>query len=186
MGLSGDLTAEHLRVIDFLRGKFGETGICPTVFQASRQTGFKMRDLERLFPAGYQRGACRMSGLPYLSCRIPSEPEDTSPKHHGINEELLSYRVDLHGFLIDPEEWDELYARHKAIELGIAGGLGDRHWQVIRFLRERFGARGAVPTIFETCRGNNLELDELERLFPSGYHRGAVKIAGLRLTAPRA
>ena len=27
----------------------------------------------------------------------------------------------------------------------------------------------------------NLKIDELEKLFPDGYHRGAVKLAGLRL-----
>ena len=33
----------------------------------------------------------------------------------------------------------------------------------------------------ETCEANDIDIDELEQLFPDGYHRGAVKIAGLRL-----
>ena len=28
---------------------------------------------------------------------------------------------------------------------------------------------------------NLIDLDELQKLFPDGYHRGAVKIAGLRV-----
>jgi tRNA 2-thiouridine synthesizing protein E len=35
--------------------------------------------------------------------------------------------------------------------------------------------------VTETCEANDLDIDELEQLFPDGYHRGAVKIAGLRL-----
>jgi tRNA 2-thiouridine synthesizing protein E len=33
----------------------------------------------------------------------------------------------------------------------------------------------------ETCEANSIEIDEFATLFPDGYHRGAVKIAGLRL-----
>ena len=33
----------------------------------------------------------------------------------------------------------------------------------------------------ETCEANDIDLDELEQLFPDGYHRGVIKIAGLRL-----
>jgi tRNA 2-thiouridine synthesizing protein E len=35
--------------------------------------------------------------------------------------------------------------------------------------------------VIETCEATDLDIAELERLFPDGYHRGAVKIAGLRL-----
>jgi tRNA 2-thiouridine synthesizing protein E len=59
-------------------------------------------------------------------------------------------------------------------------GLTDKHWRIIRFLREHFRKNSVVPTLFETCEMNQIELDELETLFPDGYHRGAVKIAGLR------
>lgn len=37
-----------------------------------------------------------------------------------------------------------------------------------------------VPTVYVTCEDTGVELDLLERLFPDGYHRGLVKIAGLR------
>jgi tRNA 2-thiouridine synthesizing protein E len=60
------------------------------------------------------------------------------------------------------------------------GKLTEKHWQVIRFLRDEFAKTGKVPTVFDTCSRNQIEIDELERLFPDGYHRGAVKLAGLR------
>ncbi len=38
-----------------------------------------------------------------------------------------------------------------------------------------------VPTVYETCEENRIEIEDLEALFPDGYHRGAVKISGLRV-----
>ena len=59
--------------------------------------------------------------------------------------------------------------------------LTDKHWQIINFLRKSFEKNNMVPTIYETCEANGIDLEELEKLFPDGYHRGAVKIAGLRV-----
>jgi tRNA 2-thiouridine synthesizing protein E len=56
-----------------------------------------------------------------------------------------------------------------------------KHWQIIRFLRSTYYKTGKIPTVTETCEATDLDIDELEQLFPDGYHRGAVKIAGLRL-----
>jgi tRNA 2-thiouridine synthesizing protein E len=90
--------------------------------------------------------------------------------------------VDVRGFLVDPDEWDEHYAAHRAHEMKIPGDkLGKLHWQIVRFLRSTYYKTGMIPTATETCEANSLEIDELEKLFPDGYHRGAVKIAGLRL-----
>ena len=61
------------------------------------------------------------------------------------------------------------------------GRLTEEHWRVLRFLRDGFARTGVVPTIYESCDANGLELDDLERLFPDGYHRGVVKLAGLRV-----
>jgi tRNA 2-thiouridine synthesizing protein E len=59
--------------------------------------------------------------------------------------------------------------------------LTDDHWRVINFLRKRFEETGTVPTVYETCEENRIELENLESLFPDGYHRGAVKVSGLRV-----
>lgn len=92
-----------------------------------------------------------------------------------------TYEVDVRGYLVDPGQWDEGFAIHRAHEMMMATALGERHWQVIRYLRDRFARTRMVPTIYETCRANKLELKDLDRLFPDGYYRGAVKIAGLRV-----
>jgi hypothetical protein len=47
-------------------------------------------------------------------------------------------------------------------------------------MRGFFEKSGKAPTVYETCESNKIETDELERLIPEGYHRCAVKIAGLR------
>ncbi|HDS01083.1 MAG TPA: hypothetical protein ENO22_06335 [candidate division Zixibacteria bacterium] len=61
------------------------------------------------------------------------------------------------------------------------GKLSERHWQIIHYLRDRFAKKNEIPTVYETCEDNKIDLDDLERLFPDGYHRGAVKISGLRI-----
>ncbi|MBE9580198.1 MAG: TusE/DsrC/DsvC family sulfur relay protein, partial [Proteobacteria bacterium] len=76
----------------------------------------------------------------------------------------------------------EYYAVYKAYDMKIHGGkLSDKHWQIIRFLREYYEKNEEIPTIYETCEANQINIEELEQLFPDGYHRGAVKIAGLRM-----
>jgi tRNA 2-thiouridine synthesizing protein E len=70
---------------------------------------------------------------------------------------------------------------HRAMEMKIPGGqLTEQHWQVIYFLRDTFKKEKKIPNIYDTCENCNLEFDRYETLFPDGYHRGAVKIAGLR------
>jgi tRNA 2-thiouridine synthesizing protein E len=91
------------------------------------------------------------------------------------------YRVDAYGFLVDPSEWDEDFAINKSEELKMPKGLTNEHWRIVRFLRGRFEQTGSVPTVYETCADNGIEIEDLERLFPDGYHRGAVKISGLRV-----
>lgn len=82
---------------------------------------------------------------------------------------------------MDSGQWDEMYAVYKAHELKMPKVLGEDHWRIIRFLRENHKKKGIIPTVYETCVENNMDLDDLERLFPDGYHRGAVKLAGLRV-----
>jgi tRNA 2-thiouridine synthesizing protein E len=67
-------------------------------------------------------------------------------------------------------------------DMKIHGGkLTDKHWQIIRFLREYYEKNDEIPTVYETCEANQINIEELDQLFPDGYHRGAVKIAGLRM-----
>lgn len=179
-GVKGGLTTEHLTVIRSIRATFKATGRCPLIYQTCRVCGLHLEDLERLFPAGYLRGACRLAGLTFREGFLEH------PWHHLSLTDVTAamsdrtYRIDVRGFLVDPSEWDEVFATTRAQEMKVPGGLSDEHWRVIRHLRAEWEARRDVPTVYATCRANNLTLEDLEALFPDGYHRGAVKLAGLR------
>ena len=185
VGITGGLTDEHWQVIRFLRRAAAESGRHPLIYQTCKANALHLKDLKRLFPSGYLRGACTLAGLNYdegycneaalLAAHLPGDAPSPAGK---------TYRVDARGYLVDDAEWDERFALCKAVELGLQGPFTDRHWRVVRFLRDAFARRGRVPTVYETCESNAIGLEDLEALFPSGYHRGAVKIAGLRAAAP--
>jgi hypothetical protein len=63
----------------------------------------------------------------------------------------------------------ESNTRNRAIE-----GISISVWEEI------FEGYKGVPTVYETYEDTGVERDLLERLFPDDYHRGLVKIAGLR------
>ena len=180
LGITEGLTKKHWDVIHFIRRTLDEFGKCPLVYQTCKANGLRLRDLKALFPTGYLRGACRLAGLTYKEGYLqhyqylPIGPE---PAEKAAEK---SYRVDIRGFLVDPNEWDEQYAQYKAHEMKMTDALTEKQWEVIRFLRQNFHKTQNVPTVYETCEAFSIEIEELEKLFPDGYHRGAVKLAGLR------
>jgi tRNA 2-thiouridine synthesizing protein E len=182
LNYGGGLTKEHFDVINYIRETYRSTGRCPLVYETCRMNGLRIKELKRLFPSGYLRGACRLAGITYKEgylgqSYLPKTAEDLNTI--AVN---MTYEVDARGFLVNPNDWNEYYAVFRAHEMKIAGGkLTDRHWQVIQYLRGYFEAHKEVPTVYQTCEANGMELEELEQLFPDGYHRGAVKIAGLRV-----
>lgn len=175
-GIPGELTKAHWDLLWFVREYFLETGQCPIVHKACKAQNLRLADLQKLFPAGYRRGACKLAGLCY-------DHEDmslsSSPKSAKAVSTSLVYRTNVNGYLVDPSEWNVDFAEHKWQETKNSGTLTERHWQIIYYLRERFANTGKIPTIYETCGDNNIEIDEFGDLFPDGYHRGAVKLAGL-------
>lgn len=180
--ISGGLTNEHWEVLHFIRKRYKETGICPTVYDTCRTAGLRLRELRRLFPTGYLRGACLLAGITYRESHLGPAYQLTAADDLNTIAQRKIYETDVRGFLVYPDEWDEYFAVFRAHDMKIPGGrLTERHWRVIRFLREKFEETGSVPTVYDTCEETGVDLDELERLFPDGYHRGAVKIAGLRV-----
>ena len=185
--IHGGLTDKHWQVIRYIRTQFARTGQCPSVFASCRANGLSMDDLKALFPAGYMRGACMLAGLSYRDHNIdyygeaarellgPAESVQTPA---ALKEKV--YRVDAFGFLLDPSDWDTCYAANKAAEMKIPGGLTPMHRKIVGYLRKSYEKNGGVPTVIECCEANGIGLEDLERLFPDGYHRGAVKVAGLR------
>ncbi len=90
-----------------------------------------------------------------------------------------TFALDEHGFLNPPEQWTEDFAEGMAKMVGITGGLTERHWQIIHYLRHKFLEEQTVPVVVLACSDNGMRLAELRSLFPAGYHRGACKVAGI-------
>jgi len=87
--------------------------------------------------------------------------------------------LDNFGFLNPPDQWDKSFAEGLGKQLGIYEGLTEQHWSFIHYLRKKFIDDHTVPLVVYACSENNMRLSELRRLFPTGYHRGACKIAGI-------
>jgi dissimilatory sulfite reductase related protein len=58
------ITDEHWKLIHVLQNYYRENGRAPMVRNLSEMTGFKMKHIFELFPAGPGKGACKIAGLP--------------------------------------------------------------------------------------------------------------------------
>ncbi len=86
--------------------------------------------------------------------------------------------VDAEGFFQKPEQWNEELAQVIAHDAGI-DPLTERHWRVIRFMRERYLATGQAPTIRTLGKESGVPIKELYELFPKGPAKLAAKIGGI-------
>jgi dissimilatory sulfite reductase related protein len=86
--------------------------------------------------------------------------------------------VDAEGFLTDPEQWDEQIAAAIATANGIPE-LTDRHWLVVRFMRDRYLQTGSAPSIRSLGKESGVPVKELYQLFPKGPAKLAAKIGGI-------
>ncbi|HTZ05927.1 MAG TPA: TusE/DsrC/DsvC family sulfur relay protein [Gaiellaceae bacterium] len=86
--------------------------------------------------------------------------------------------VDAEGFLTDPEQWNEEIAEAIARDAGIAE-LTPRHWQVVRFMRDRYLSTGSAPSIRALGKESGVPVKELYELFPKGPAKLAAKIGGI-------
>jgi tRNA 2-thiouridine synthesizing protein E len=180
VGIISGLSEDHWKLINFIRDFFKRTGRCPLVYETCRMNRMHLQEMKKLFHAGYLRGACKLAGITYKEGYLDqSWAEELSEQVTVGDQEKKTYEVNIRGFLINPQAWDKRYAIYKAHEMKMPK-LTDKHWQVINFLRQSFEKNNLVPTIYETCEACGIDLEELQKLFPDGYHRGAVKIAGLR------
>lgn len=179
------LTKEHWDIIHFIHNTFKQTGRSPLVYETCQMCGFRLKELRKLFPTGYLRGACKLAGMSSKIGRLGRayHPAGLPQISSFMKSYDKTYEVDVRGFLVNPDDWDEQYAIYKAYDMKINDGkLTDKHWQIIRFLRESYDKNKNVPTVYQTCEANQIDIEELQRLFPGGYHRSAVKIAGLRVS----
>lgn len=96
--------------------------------------------------------------------------------------------VDSEGYLVDPADWSEAFARVQAGREGI--DLSAAHWEVIRYLRDHYIRHGRQATVrdmiryfrrvWDAERGSNRYL---HRLFPrGGPQKQGNRLAGLLRT----
>ena len=86
--------------------------------------------------------------------------------------------VDAEGFLTKAEQWNEQIAQAIAADNGVPE-LTDRHWLVVRFMRERYLATGTAPSIRSLGKESGVPVKELYQLFPKGPAKLAAKIGGI-------
>jgi tRNA 2-thiouridine synthesizing protein E len=93
---------------------------------------------------------------------------------------LAAVDVELNeeGFFVHPEAWNEEMVPDLARREGI-DELTDRHWQVIRFMRSQYQAKGEGPTVRVLGKTSGVSIKELYQLFPTGPAKIAAKIAGI-------
>ncbi|NTU95131.1 MAG: TusE/DsrC/DsvC family sulfur relay protein [Bacteroidales bacterium] len=88
------------------------------------------------------------------------------------------FDVDGDGFLTDPSVWNDevatMFARLDGIE-----ELNEKHWAIVRIIRNNFEEKGNAPMIRFICQETGLKLREIYELFPLGPARGACRVAGL-------
>ena len=73
--------------------------------------------------------------------------------------------IDDHGFLINPEDWSELFAA-KALGL-LPHSLSSQHKDVLHYVRKKYLHNGALPPVRHVCKWVGIEKSELKVLFGS-------------------
>ena len=175
VGILGGLKEPHWKIIRYLRQKYEEENMVPLVINACIDNKVRLSLLKQLFPSGYHRGACKIAGLNY---------EFMASSNHLLTYENYStlkaeYRLTDTGFLEDQGQWNERFALMIMSEGDLKAELTDKHREIISFLRIYYRANNNIPTVYETCKSNNIDLTELKELFVGGYRRGACRVAGL-------
>ena len=97
----------------------------------------------------------------------------------SLDYEGRKLQVNDDGFLAHPKEWNEEMARFLARAVEGLDELSDRHWAIIRFIRNHYLAHRSAPMIRALCASTGLTLKQIYQLFPSGPAKGACKVAGL-------
>jgi tRNA 2-thiouridine synthesizing protein E len=89
--------------------------------------------------------------------------------------------IDPEGYLLDPTQWTEAFARTSALQGGIT--LTDDHWAVIRFMRLYWEENQVAPNVRWTTKFVTETLgadrNRLYELFPYEYSQEACRIAGM-------
>jgi tRNA 2-thiouridine synthesizing protein E len=178
LGMGDGLTVLQWRAVLFVHKAFATRWEIPRLHETCHACRISLARLRALFPQGYQRGVCRLAGVPY---------EAIANSHFALTYETRPTRAEgppttASGFLVDPRSWSHDFAREAARQGG-TDALTDAHWQVVEYLRTTYDATGQLPCVIRPCRSARLGLDAWEALFPDGLRRGAARVAGLPVIA---
>lgn len=98
------------------------------------------------------------------------------PGEYEVNGKRVT--VDEDGFLQNPEAWDEKVAEWMAVNLEGVNKLTERHWKLIKYLREYWETYGVCPPLRMLTKETSETLENIYELFPDGPAMGACKVAG--------
>lgn len=127
------------------------------------------------------------------SAGTPGEFPSGSTAYPGMTTQMVQVEgrdvlTDSEGYLVDPADWTEAFARTLAASEGLA--LGAEHWEVIRFLREYYSRHGSQASVRDMIKHFRQVWDDergsnryLHRLFPQGGpQKQGNRLAGLLRT----
>ena len=103
-------------------------------------------------------------------------PAVTCPGEYEVNGKKVILDEDC--FLQNPEVWDEKVAEWMARNLEGIQQMTERHWKVIRYLRQYWETYGVCPPIKMLLKETGETLEGIYELFPDGPAHGACKVAG--------
>ena len=99
----------------------------------------------------------------------------------GFRKRIIGGReiaFDREGFFVKASDWSEDVAELLAHEYGLEL-LTEKHWQVIRFIRNYYQTQGRAPLSLDIKAGLGCSLMALESLFPGGIRKLGRLLAGL-------
>ena len=85
--------------------------------------------------------------------------------------------VDDEGFMTEYGEWNDELGERLASNIGVE--LTDRHWEVIRWLRDDYQKQGETATLRRVTTMSGVPTKELFNLFPKKPAKKMAYIAGL-------
>ena len=100
--------------------------------------------------------------------------------------QAVDYVRDNEGYLIDPEDWNEDFARTLAAEEGLE--LNEEYWVVLNFMRNYWLDNKVAPDVRHVLKHltdqfgmeKKAAKQHLFNLFPYGYVKQACKLAGMQ------
>ena len=119
--------------------------------------------------------------MPRQRLGVVVEVDEERPAAAGFDE-AVGVPVEGGGQRFPGQEPAHVAGQHLAEEIALKNGipeLTDRHWLVVKFMRDRYLTTGTAPSIRSLGKESGVPIKELYQLFPKGPAKTAAKIAGI-------